>query len=96
MNLLIESLKNNSLSNIYMSIEYLKKGDGWISTNGNMLFHLINNNGVHVEGYYFMGMGNEGLRLIGMVRDRNIDRSSWLDIGDAGDGILKIIGVDII
>lgn len=96
MNLLIKSLKNNYLYDIYMSIEYLEEGSSWISFNGNMLFHLVNNNGVHMEGYYFMGMGNEGLRLIGMVRDRNIDQRYWLNIGDAGDGILKVDGVDLI
>jgi len=93
MNLLIKSLKNNSPYEIFINIEHLKKDDVWIPTNGNMLFHLVNNNGVHVEGYYFMGMGNEGLRLIGMVGDRNIDQNSWLDIGD---GRLKITGVDIV
>ena len=43
-----------------------------------------------------MGIGNAGLRLIGMVSDRNIDQRSWLDIGNTGDGILKITGVDLV
>jgi len=81
-------------SHIYMSIKLLNKSDSWIPHNGNMLVHLITDEGKHIEGYHIIGLGNEGFR-----NQQSIGRASVMiksiDI-TSRDHTLKIIGVDII
>jgi|WetSurMetagenome_2_1015567.scaffolds.fasta_scaffold249686_5 hypothetical protein len=47
-----------------IDIELLDWDNSWVDTNGRMLFHLVNDYGNHIEGYYFMGIDDRGIRLI--------------------------------
>ena len=47
-----------------IDIELLDWNNSWIDVNGRMLFHLVNDYGNHVEGYYFLGIDDRGIHMI--------------------------------